>query len=143
METETIPSRAERVYAVLISVMVPLLFALIWINSYLNNRADTTAFLREETLYWLAYMGSIAVAVGGAKMYLPDVIGSIRSHRINSLVRIGLPLFLATTCFNWAFPSHVKLIEHIAFNLVLALYCGWTWPREVSTSPSLDTDSCR
>lgn len=129
METEAIPSRAERAYAALISVMVPLFFALIMITAYLNNRADTTAFLKGETFYWLAYAGSMAIALGVVRMHLPNAIGSTRNHRLNSLIRIGLPLFLATTCFNWAFPSHVNLIEYIAFNLVLALYCSWTWPQ--------------
>ncbi len=127
MNTESTSSPAERVYAAVIAVVVPLVIGAIWFSNYLRDGRLDTALMKSEAIYYLAYIGVASIAMWVGVSLLSRVAIVFTSALIRSLCRFGIPLFLFTTCFNWVFPSHLRLSEHVFTNLILALFVSWTW----------------
>jgi hypothetical protein len=130
MEDPKTISPAERAYAAVVAVMVPLFFALIWFSSYSKNGGVDTALMKTEAMYFLAYVGTISIAVWVGNSILRRLTAAFRSELPRSLVRFGVPLFLFTTTFNFIFPSHISFAEHVCFNLMLALFASWAWKHQ-------------
>src|SRR5689334_21603008 len=121
MEADATPSRAERAYAAVITVVVPVFFAAIWVSCYIRNGAVDVALMKCETINFLAYIDTNSFALWFGTTLGPRLTLSLQSELLRSSAGFGLPLFVLTTCFNWAFPSHIRFAEHIGFNLMLAL----------------------
>jgi hypothetical protein len=127
MNIASTSSPAERAYAAVIAVVVPLVFGAIWFSHYLEEGHLNTTLMKSEAIYYLAYIGVAPIAFWFGVSLLSRVTMVFRSELIRSLCRFGLPLFLFTSWFNWVFPSHLRWSEHVFTNLLLALFVSWTW----------------
>jgi hypothetical protein len=83
--------------------------------------------LRNVVLYSLAYVGCFSVAIWFARALLWKLAVQIGNELWRSLLCLGLPVFVFTTCFNWFFPSQLTFAEHVGCNLVLALLISFSW----------------
>ena len=130
VDSETKPSQAERTYATVIAVLVPVFLVVITFSGYLKNGVVDAAMMKNDAMYCLAYLGSISLALWVSNSLFRRLTVALKNQLLLSVIQFGIPLFLFTTCFNWLFPSHISFAEHVGFNLFLAVIASWSWKRE-------------
>lgn len=132
MDNTAPPSFAERAYAAVVVIIVPTFFGLILLATYLKNGTFDTEAVKKDVMYFLGYIGTISIAIRVGNSRWQRVADAFSSDLLRSMTRFGIPLFLFTTAFSIAFPTQIRLTEHIGFNLLLSLLASCAWKHEQS-----------
>lgn len=127
---EAPPSSGERAYAAVVGLAVPVVIGIVLFSSYVKGGVVDTASMKTDAMYYLAYIGTIAIALLVGRTFPRSLMWAIKNELFHSLIRVGVPPFLLTTCFNWVFPSHIGFTEHIVLNLILALLMSFAFRPE-------------